>query len=142
MPRASHKCNLGDTFLSRSLSRMNPADLFTHEENPVTLTAGEMLFQAGDAADGMFVVLEGALNVVVAGKVVETSRRGAILGEMALVDNGPRGADVVAVEASKLAKVDQRRFQRLVQQNPFLATHVMKELVDRIRSMNKLLAAG
>lgn len=123
-------------------SRMNPADLFAHEENPVNLAAGETLFRAGDAADGMFVVLDGSLNVVVGDKIVEVSQRGAILGEMALVDNAPRGASVVAIEPSKLAKVDQRRFQRLVQQNPFFATHVMKELVERIRSMNKLLAGN
>jgi CRP-like cAMP-binding protein len=73
-------------------------------------------------------------------KVVEHSQRGAILGEMALVDNSPRGATVVAVEPSKLAKVDQRRFQLLIQLNPFFATHVMKVLVDRIRAMNRLLA--
>ena len=121
---------------------MNPADLFAHEENPVQLAAGETLFRAGDAADAMYVVLEGALNVLVVEQVVETSRRGAILGEMALVDNTPRGATVVAAEPSKLAKVDARRFQRLIQQNPFFAMHVMKELVDRIRSMNQLLAGS
>jgi CRP-like cAMP-binding protein len=120
---------------------MNPADLFAHEENPVTLTAGQTLFSAGDAADGMFIVLDGSLNVLVGGKVVENSQRGAILGEMALVDNAPRGATVVAAENCRLAKVDQRRFQRLVQQNPFFATHVMKELVERIRAMNRLLAS-
>ena len=121
---------------------MNPADLFAHEENPVLLTAGDTLFRTGDAADSMFVVLDGSLNVLVGEQVVETSRRGAILGEMALVDNTPRGATVIATEASKLAKVDARRFQRLIQQNPFFAMHVMKELVDRIRAMNKLVASS
>ena len=121
---------------------MNPADLFAHEENPVTIAAGQTLFHAGDPGDAMFVVLAGSLNVLVGGRTVETSRRGALIGEMALVDNSPRGATVVAVEPSQLAKVDQRRFQRLIQQNPFFATHVMKQLVDRIRSMNQLLAGG
>jgi len=121
---------------------MNPADLFTHEENPVTLAAGETLFHAGDAADGMYILLEGSLKVLVGDKVVENSGRGALIGEMALVDNSPRGATVSAVTACKLAKVDQRRFYRLIQQNPFFATHVMKELVDRIRQMNKLLTGS
>ena len=111
-------------------------------ENPVTIAAGQTLFHAGDPGDAMFVVLAGSLNVLVGGRTVETSRRGALIGEMALVDNSPRGATVVAVEPSQLAKVDQRRFQRLIQQNPFFATHVMKQLVDRIRSMNQLLAGG
>lgn len=120
---------------------MNPAELFTHEENPVTLAAGETLFHAGDAGDAMYVLLDGSLNVLLGDKVVEHSQRGAILGEMALVDNAPRGATVVAVAPSKLAKVDQFRFRRLIQINPFFAMHVIKELVDRIREMNRLLAA-
>jgi CRP-like cAMP-binding protein len=119
---------------------MNPAELFAHEDNPVVLAAGETLFRAGDPGDCMFVVLEGSLNVLVGDQVVETSGPGAILGEMALVDNSPRGASVVAVETSKLARVDARRFQRLIQINPFFATHVMKELVQRIRAMNRLLS--
>ncbi|TAL02057.1 MAG: cyclic nucleotide-binding domain-containing protein [Verrucomicrobia bacterium] len=119
---------------------MNPADLFAHEDNPVTLASGEFLFKAGDAADGMFVLLEGSLDVVVGDKTVEHSQRGAIIGEMALVDHSPRGATVVARESAKLAKLDERRFQRLVQQNPFFATHVMKVLVDRLRQMNQLIA--
>lgn len=119
---------------------MNPADLFTLEENPILLAAGETLFRAGDAADAMYVLLEGSLNVLVGDTVVEHSRRGAILGEMALVDSSKRGATVVAVEPSKLAKVDQRRFHRLIQINPFFATHVMQELAGRIRQMNRRLA--
>jgi len=119
---------------------VNPADLFTHEDNPVRLAKGETLFRAGDAPDGMFVLLDGALAVMVGDKVVEQSTRGAIIGEMALIDQSPRGATVVAHEPSALAKLDQRRFQFLIQQNPFFATHVMKVLADRLRQMNRLHA--
>src|SRR5579871_349426 len=118
---------------------MNPADLFAHSNDATTLAPGETLFKKGDAGDAMFVVLEGALDIQVGDKVVETARRGAIIGEMALIDQAPRNATVIASEPSKLAKVDQRRFLFLIQQNPFFATHVMKELVERIRAMNKLL---
>jgi CRP-like cAMP-binding protein len=126
--------------MSPILTDMNPADLFAHELNPVRLAPGDVLFQAGDAADGMYVVLDGTVEVVVADKVVETSTRGAILGEMALIDQTPRGATVRARDNSTLVKLDERRFQRVIQQNPFFATHVMKVLVERIRNMNQLLA--
>jgi CRP-like cAMP-binding protein len=118
---------------------MNPADLFSRESDPVQLGAGETLFREGDAADAMFVVLEGALNIVVGDKVVEVARRGAVIGEMALIDHSTRGATLIAHEPSTLAKIDERRFQRLIQQNPFFATHVMKVLADRIRKMNEVL---
>lgn len=119
---------------------MNPADLFAHETDPVQLAPGDVLFKTGDEADGMFVLLDGALEVMVGDQIVEHSQRGAILGEMALIDQSKRGATVIARAPSRLAKLDQRRFQRLVQQNPFFATHVMKVLADRVRQMNHTLA--
>ena len=64
----------------------------------------------------------------------------AIIGELALIDQSPRGATVIAHGPARLARVDQRRFHFFIQQNPFFATHVMKELADRLRQMNQLLA--
>ena len=52
------------------------------------------------------------------------------------------GATVVAKDAAKLARVDEKRFNFMVGQNPFFATHVMKVLADRLRRMNKLQAAS
>ena len=121
---------------------MNPADLFAHETNTTNLAPGEYLFKTGDAPDGMFVLLEGSMVVMVGDKVLENSVRGAILGELALIDQTPRTATVVAREPSRLVKIDQRRFQYLIQQNPFFATHVMKVLADRIRHMNELHVKG
>jgi CRP/FNR family cyclic AMP-dependent transcriptional regulator len=118
---------------------MNPADLFSHETNPVRLAPGDVLFRAGDPPDGMFVLLEGAVEILVGDNIVEQSTRGTILGEMALIDQSPRGATVVAREASSLARLDASRFQRLISQNPFFAMHVMKVLADRIRHMDELL---
>jgi len=81
--------------------------------------------------------LEGAVEVKVGGRTVEQSTRGALLGEMALIDPAPRVASVVAVEPSKLVRVDERRFNFIIQQNPFFARHVMKVLADRLRRMNE-----
>jgi CRP-like cAMP-binding protein len=119
---------------------MNPIDLFSNESNPVYLAPGQVLFNAGDPPDSMFVVLEGSLDVLVNGRVVENSQPGAIIGEMALIDQSPRGATVVAHETSKLARLDTLRFHRIIQQNPFFATHVMKVLVGRVRQMDKLFS--
>ena len=92
-----------------------------------------MLFRAGDQADVMYVVMSGTLDIVLENRIVAKSTRGDLIGEMALIDQSPRSATVVASETCTLAKLDQARFQRLIQLNPFFATHVMKVLVDRIR---------
>ncbi len=119
---------------------MNPADLFRQESEAVDLAAGQSLFQEGDAGDMMFVLLDGTADIVVGTRVVETAVRGALLGEMALIDQSPRSASVVARTPCRLARIDLRRFHFLVQQNPFFATHVMKVLVERVRKLNRLLA--
>jgi len=119
---------------------MNPAELFSHESNPMRLAPGEVLFKAGDPGDGMYVVLGGVLDIRVEDRVIDTAARGAIIGEMALIDEAPRSATVLAREASTLVKVNSARFQRLIQQNPFFAMHVMKVLADRVRRVDHVRA--
>ena len=87
----------------------------------------------------MYVLLEGTADVLVGDKVVESATKGALFGEMALVDSSPRAANVVATSLCRLAKIDQRRFQFMVQQTPNFATHVMKVLAQRLRQMNAVV---
>lgn len=117
---------------------MNPAELFRHDSDGLELAEGEILFREGDRGDCMYVLLEGSADVRVGETLVESATPGALLGEMALVDSSPRTATVVATEACRLAKIDQRRFHFLVQQTPYFATHVMKVLTERLRRMNLL----
>ena len=84
----------------------------------------------------MYVLLEGEMDVRLGDYVVETARAGALIGEMALIDDSPRAANAVAKSACRLAPIDQRQFHFLIQQPPHFATHVMKELADRLRNMN------
>jgi len=89
----------------------------------------------------MYVVLEGNVEIALGDLVLETAGPGALVGEMALIDNRPRTAAAVAKTPCRLAQIDRRRFHFLVQQTPNFATHVMKILADRLRHMNALAAA-
>ena len=115
---------------------MNPAELFRQETDTVQLAHGDFLFRAGDKRDKMYVLLEGEMEVRLGDYVVETARSGALIGEMALIDDSPRAASAVAKTDCRLASIDKRRFHFLIQQHPHFATHVMKELADRLRHMN------
>jgi len=118
---------------------MNPAELFRLDSEPVHIAPGETLFRAGDVGQEMFVLIEGTAEISIGEVVVETASPGALLGEMALIEDAPRTATITAKTACLLARVNQRRFHFLIQQNPFFATHVMKVLVERLRHMNQLL---
>ena len=115
---------------------MNPADLFRNDTDALQLATGEFLFKEGDKRDVMYVVLEGEMEIRLGSYVVETAVPGALIGEMALIDDSPRAANAVAKTPCRLATIDRRRFHFLVQQHPQFATHVMKELADRLRHMN------
>ena len=115
---------------------MNPAELFRQQTDAIQLAPGDFLFREGDTRDVAYVLLEGEVEIRLGDYVVETAKPGALIGEMALIDNSRRAANAVAKTPCRLAKIDQRRFHFLVQQTPNFATHVMKELADRLRNMN------
>ncbi len=115
---------------------MNPRELFRQDTDALQLAPGDFLFREGDKRDKMYVLLEGEMDVRLGDYVVETAREGALIGEMALIDDSPRAANAVAKSACRLAPIDQRRFHFLIQQHPHFVTHVMKELADRLRNMN------
>jgi len=115
---------------------MNPADLFRQDTDTIQLAPGDFLFREGDKRDCMYVLLDGEMDIRLGDYVFETAKEGALIGEMALIDDSPRAANAVAKSACRLAQINQRRFDFLVQQHPHFARHVMKELADRLRHMN------
>jgi CRP/FNR family transcriptional regulator, cyclic AMP receptor protein len=85
--------------------------------------------------------LEGEMEILLGDFVLETVGPGALIGEMALIDDSSRTASAVAKTSCRLAEIDRRRFHFLVQQTPHFATHVMKTLANRLRHMNSVAAA-
>jgi len=120
---------------------VNPAELFRKETDTLQLAPGDFLFREGEKGDKMYVLLEGEIDIFLGDFVFETAGSGALLGEMALIDDTPRTANAVAKSPSRLAQIDRRRFHFLVQQTPHFSTHVMKILADRLRHTNAVMAA-
>ncbi len=95
--------------------------------------------------DSMFLVLEGELRVrmLIEGKesMLLALEPGDCFGEIALFDEGPRSADVIANVESTLLKISQAAFQTLLVEAPDLAApflmSVSKTLTARIRADNK-----
>ena len=120
---------------------MNPAELFRQETGALQLAPGDSLFREGEKGEKMYVLLEGEMEILLGDFVLETVGQGALIGEMALIDDSPRTASAVAKTRCRLAEIDRRRFHFLVQQTPHFATHVIKTLADRLRHMNAVAAS-
>lgn len=111
-------------------------DLFKHAEKTLDLEAGDVVFDQGADADVMYAVLEGAIDVVYDGRVIETIEPGGVIGELALVDDSPRSAGAVASQPSRLAMIDRKEFTFLVHEHPTFAVQVMTVMAERLRRAN------
>lgn len=106
-----------------------------------------IVFRQGDLGDAMFLVLTGELRARTiigdAESILATFRPGDFFGDMALFDNGPRSADVVANMDCSLIKISAANFYRLIREAPALATPFLqaaaRTLSYRIRADNKRL---
>ena len=102
----------------------------------IRLHVGEVLFAKGDEGRELYVVRSGELQILDGNRVFETVGPGGIIGEMALIDGGPRSATVRASTASEVVPFDERRFLFWVQQTPHFALRVMRVMSTRLRAMN------
>jgi CRP/FNR family cyclic AMP-dependent transcriptional regulator len=97
------------------------------------------LIQQGADGGSLFVVLRGKVKVVLAdseGREITLSlmHPGDFVGEMALIDDEPRSASVMAVEATDCFVLSRREFQNCLTGNANLAFNLMKGLCRRLRA--------
>ena len=97
-----------------SYERMNVADALLPRE----FQEGDCIIRDGDDADGMYFLEDGSVHVFVtqngAEKEVAVLNKGKYFGEMALVENKPRSANVYAASKVKLAFLERESFERLL----------------------------
>jgi CRP/FNR family cyclic AMP-dependent transcriptional regulator len=118
---------------------MNLAELFQHETGLQDLASCETLFKEGDPGNLMYVLMSGSADIIVHDQVVETVGPGAIIGEMAMIDEGKRSATIIAKSDCKLLPIDHKRFNFLIQNTPNFAVHVMRVIASRLRRTDRLL---
>ena len=108
----------------------------------IRLGAHETLFEQGDVGDALFAVQSGRLEVSVLSEdgrrlVLDVMRRGAILGEIALFDPGPRTATATAVVETRLLRVTSRDMMAAISRSPDLAADMIRLAGQRMRSMSR-----
>ncbi|MFN4090703.1 MAG: cyclic nucleotide-binding domain-containing protein [Alphaproteobacteria bacterium] len=107
---------------------------FTSER--MVYEAGEVLFTQGDMGDAAYIVLEGAVEVLVAappGQIrVATLGRHEIIGEIAILTDVPRTATVRAVEKLVVLRIAKELFFRLIAEFPQIGVEIMRELAIRL----------
>jgi CRP/FNR family transcriptional regulator, cyclic AMP receptor protein len=112
--------------------------IFQKEGQQLELAAGDVIFEIGQPGNMMYGVIEGSVDLVVKGKVLETILTGDVFGEGVLVHPSKvRASTAIAQTACKLACLDEKRFLFAVQNTPMFAVEIMRSFSERLRRLKQ-----
>lgn len=124
------------------MTPLNFLPYFRNAKNIVSMPAGQELFHEGEAADVMYLLVDGMADILVGDLQVELATPGILFGEMALVDGSVRSATVICRTACRLITIDQAQFDLLVKDSPAFGRQVMSLMAERLRRMNERVNQG
>ncbi len=98
---------------------------------------GEVIFREGAEADRFYIVLAGAVEVWKGNDLLAVHTAGHLFGEMALIDELPRSATVIARETTRLAYIGRADFQQIIRRNSQVAISIIRSVSDMVRTSNE-----
>jgi hypothetical protein len=127
-----------EIFEGLSISELAAVASVTREER---FERGQVIIQEGDPGDTLYLVIEGEVSVIkqqADRSVLELDRIGTgdYFGEMALFEDIPRTASVVAEQPSRLLVLNKQDFKEMVREYPQIPLEICKVLSARIRHLH------
>ena len=107
---------------------------------------GEILFKEGDIGDEMYIIRSGRVAVVKGDfdspTVLGYRGPGEIIGEMALLEDRPRSASVVAIENLQVLCISRENFQQFLESNSAVGMSILGVLSSRLRAADEARRTG
>ncbi len=128
--------HLGQVTLFSKCSRKDLAEVAKHAEI-IDYASGTTIVSQGQAGDAFFVVLDGQATVRRNGRKVGELGPGDYFGELALLDPGPRNADVVATEPITVARLLVGPFRSVLKTVPAINERLLAGLARRVRDADR-----
>ncbi len=101
-----------------------------------------VIINEGDDTSSFYIILKGRVKVYLtddSGKevILNIQGEGEYLGEVALLDEGPRSASVLTMEDSKFAVLDRLSFIDCISENPVVSLKIMQGLTRQLRALSE-----
>lgn len=108
---------------------------------PLKRAAGAPLMEQGAPGDSLQILIAGTAKVctvLATGRevVLDILRPGAVLGELAVFDEAPRAASVIATEPCEILSVHRSAVLSLMRDRPEMALSLLRLLSARLRATN------
>ncbi len=98
------------------------------------------IVKQGEPGIGLYLLLDGEAEVRRGDRILAKLGAGQFFGEMTLLDEQPRSADVVAVMPSECAVLSRWEFWGFAKGEPEVLQGVMREMARRLRETNRALS--
>lgn len=102
--------------------------------------SGTPIVRRGEAGSAFFVLLDGGARVVAPSGRARKLGRGDFFGEMALLDESPRSADVLADGEVLALTISRSAFGKLLRSEPALSHELLRTLAARLRAVERSAA--
>jgi CRP/FNR family transcriptional regulator, cyclic AMP receptor protein len=107
----------------------------------VDASAGDALATQGEHGVGFFLIVSGGARVVVNSRTRRRLGPGDTFGEIALLDDGPRTATVVAESDMHLLGLTSWEFKTLLGEYPSITLKLLEQVAARLRSATSSVTA-
>jgi CRP/FNR family cyclic AMP-dependent transcriptional regulator len=106
----------------------------------VDVRAGTVLTHEGYREGFFFIIVSGTVRIERGGRTINTIGPGDFLGEIALLDGGPRTATATAETPCHLLSMSYQMFHELLDASPSIRAAILEAVGRRLRDLR--LAAG
>lgn len=97
---------------------------------------GATLVNEGQPGTNAFVILQGKCRVVRKGRRVGEVTAGGVVGELSMLNRGPRNATVIAESPLEVAIIERHDFLALLEQSPSICHKLLVRLAVRVQELD------
>ena len=142
--KLAERTQIGGAAILKASAAVDPKRLAELAEGlasdpPVHYDRGKTIVEEGQTGLRMYAVLEGVVTVSVGGSAVERLGPGGVFGELALVEQSPRLASVIAETDCELLPINRNAFLMMVKTNSDFAASLLGSIAERLRVLTARL---
>lgn len=104
-------------------------------------SAGGVVFREGDPADALYLVESGLVEVRRSGETLAALGAGSFVGELGLLLEAPRSADLIAVGEATLLVLTRAAVDQLLERHPAISVEISRELSRRLVATSRMATA-
>lgn len=97
----------------------------------------KIIINKGDKGTQLFILLNGEVQVYTDDRVLANLGPGSCIGELSIIDEEPRSANVKTLEKTKILSINRNDFLLTLKENPAISINIMQVITNRLRDQIK-----